>query len=194
MCEAGGETGRSLRVMRNSTAPGLMCLSRGLASVVLGVTALLLPEPTLELLLRLIGGYVIVASLLAVAGGARLYDTRGVSRAWLVLGAVDLTLGVGVFVWPGASALALLWPVGVSAWSLLSGIAQLVAADRLGDQGWSRLLLRANGAFAFIFGIVLAVVALPGTQPVVLLVGVYAVVAGALMLAVAKTTLDSSVP
>jgi hypothetical protein len=35
---------------------------------------------------------------------------------------------------------------------------------------------------------VLAVAALPGTQPVVWLVGAYAVVAGALMLGVAKTT------
>ena len=48
--------------------------------------------------------------------------------------------------------------------------------------------MRASSLVAIAFGVVLAVAALPGTQPIVWLVGGYAVVAGALLLGVAKTS------
>jgi uncharacterized membrane protein HdeD (DUF308 family) len=69
--------------MRKSVAPGWLGLRRGLASIAVGVAALVWPQRTLELLLRLIGGFVIVTGLLAVAGGARRYDKSGVWRPWL---------------------------------------------------------------------------------------------------------------
>jgi len=56
--------------MRKSVAPGWVGLSRGLASIVVGLAALLWPQPTLELLLRLIAAYVMVTGLVVVAGGA----------------------------------------------------------------------------------------------------------------------------
>lgn len=118
---------------------------------------------------------------------ARPCEESGVWHAWLVLGVIDLMLGVGVFVWPGASALALLWPVAVAIWAVLGGVTYFVAAGRFRHRS-TRCFMRASGVVAFAFGVVLAAVAVPGTRPIVWLVGGHALVAGALMLGVAKTT------
>jgi uncharacterized membrane protein HdeD (DUF308 family) len=110
----------------------------------------------------------------------------------LALAMLDLGVGIGVFVWPGASAVALLWPVAVALWAVLGGIAQFVLAGQFNRSRASRLLLRGWGLFTIVFGIVLAVVALPGTQPIVWLVGGYGVLAGALMLGTTISVLRSS--
>jgi uncharacterized membrane protein HdeD (DUF308 family) len=158
---------------------------RGLASLLLGAAAFTRPEANLEVLVRLIGGYVAVVGIVAVVGAIKLVDEAGTRRPVLALGVLDLGLGIAVFAWPGASAIALLWPVAVTLWAVLGGIAQFVIAGQFNCVRASRILLRTCGLFTIVFGVALAVVALPGTQPIVWLVGGHAVVAAALMLGVA---------
>jgi uncharacterized membrane protein HdeD (DUF308 family) len=167
--------------------PGRACLIRGLASIVLGAAVLALPEVTLEVLVRLIGVYALLAGVVAIAGGAT-------ARAWLVVGALDLVVGIGVFAWPGAAALALLWPLAVTIWAVLGGVAMILAAGRFRPQSSGRWLLRASGVVAVGFGVVLTVVAVPGTQPLVWLVGGYALLAGALWLGVAVSVVQTFTP
>jgi uncharacterized membrane protein HdeD (DUF308 family) len=160
----------------------MVCLVRGLASIALGVAVLAVPEATLELLVRILGAYAMLAGLVAIAGGAWRNAEAGAWRGWLVLGLFDVMLGVGAFVWPGAVALALLWPLAVTLWTVLGGAALVVAAGQFRLQATSRWLVRAGGLVAVVFGGVLAVAALPGTQPIVSLMGGFALVAGTLQL------------
>jgi uncharacterized membrane protein HdeD (DUF308 family) len=160
----------------------MVCLVRGLASIALGVAVLAVPEATLELLVRLLGVYAMLAGLVAIAGGARRNAEAGAWRGWLVIGVFDVMLGGGALVWPGAAALALLWPVAVALWAVLGGAALVVAAGQFRLQTTSRWLLRVGGLVAVVFGGVLAVVALPGTQPIVPLMGGFALLAGTLLL------------
>jgi uncharacterized membrane protein HdeD (DUF308 family) len=117
----------------------LVCLVRGVASVLLTLAVLALPEASLDSLLHLIGGYAILVGLAALAGGA-------MGRVWLVVGMLDLLLGLGVFVWPGAAALALLWPAAVTLWAVLGGATLVVAAEQIWLPTTGRRLVRANGA------------------------------------------------
>jgi uncharacterized membrane protein HdeD (DUF308 family) len=160
---------------------------RGLASLLLGAAAVGWPDASLEVLVRLIGVYVVIVGIVAIAGSAPHADQTGFWRTMLALGVLDLGLGIGVFVWPGASAIALLWPIAVALWAVLGGLALFVAGGQFNRVRASRLLLRTCGLFTIVFGVVLAVVALPGTQPIVWLVGGHAIVAAALMLGAASS-------
>jgi hypothetical protein len=110
----------------------------------------------------------------------------------LVLGALDLLLGFGAFVWPGVAAPALLWPAAVTIWAVLGGSALVLAAGHVKPLGTGRLLLRATGLVAVVFGVALAVVALPGMQPIVWLVSGYAFTTGALLLGAAVGVVQTS--
>jgi hypothetical protein len=80
---------------------------------------------------------------------------------------------------------------GGGTWALLEGVLQIVGAVRLGRWHPSRWLLGASGVVAMTFGILLGVSRLPGTAPIVWLVGGYALVTGALLLGLAGNLLWS---
>jgi uncharacterized membrane protein HdeD (DUF308 family) len=103
---------------------------RGAIAVLFGLLALIWPGITVLALVLLFGAYALVDGVMALY--TALFD-RGRPRGrtgWLVLeGVAGVLAGIGAVVWPGITALALLYLV--AAWALVTGVAEILAAFRL---------------------------------------------------------------
>jgi uncharacterized membrane protein HdeD (DUF308 family) len=154
---------------------------RGLAALVFGILAFVLPGMTLGVLILLFGAYAIVDGVLALYSAAR---SRG-NHVWALVfeGIVGIVAGGVAFALPGLTALALLFVI--AAWAILTGIMEVVAAVRLRkviDNEWALIVA---GVLSIIFGVLLAVQPGAGALAVVWLIGSYALVFGIALLALA---------
>jgi len=160
---------------------------RGALAVLFGVTALVWPGITLFALVLLFGVYSLVDGVftLAAALGWRdrgATDTGG--RIWLfVQGVAGIIIGVLAFVWPGITALALLWLIGI--WAIVIGVLEVIAAVRLRRELRREWLLGLSGAATALFGILLIAWPAAGVLTLIALIGISAVVFGVALLAFA---------
>src|SRR5262245_52196949 len=92
-------------------------LLRGAAAPVFGVLAFTSPGTTLEALVLVYGAYALVDGVLSLVAGVRIASAGG--NGWMPIlgGLVSLAAGAVTFVWPGLSALALVYVIG--AWAIL---------------------------------------------------------------------------
>jgi len=107
------------------------------------------------------------------------------TRWWLLLaeGVLGVLAGIVAFVWPGLTALALLYLV--AAWSIITGILQIVGAIRLRREIEGEWALILGGVLSVIFGVLLAVLPGPGILALLWLIGAYALVSGVLLIILA---------
>ena len=150
---------------------------RGIAALVFGALAFIWPEATLTVLVFLFGAYVLVdgvALLLALASGDKVARRHG----WAVgiMGVLGIVAGVVTFVWPGLTAVSLLYLVAF--WAIATGTFQVVAAVALRRELHNEFWMALGGVASIVFGALL--VAFPGDGLVTLvwLVGIWAVVFG----------------
>lgn len=104
-------------------------LVEGIAGIVAGIVAFVVPGITAIVLLYLIAAWALVTGVFELIAGFRL---RGhLANEWLLLlsGAASIILGVLLIVRPGAGALALLWLIGF--YAILFGVLMLILAFRL---------------------------------------------------------------
>ena len=151
---------------------------RGLAAVLFGVLTFAWPGITLAVLVLLFGAYALVDGVLAIV-----VAVRGGTDHRVVLGlegVVGVLAGLATFVFPGLTALVLLYIIAF--WAILTGVLEVVAAVRLRRVITNEWGLIIGGVLSVLFGIVL--VAAPGTGAlaVVFLIGIYAVVFGIALL------------
>ncbi|MDT5032550.1 MAG: hypothetical protein QOC94_2721 [Actinoplanes sp.] len=160
---------------------------RGALAILFGVTALVWPGITLFALVLIFGAYSLVDGVftLAAALGRRdrgATDTGG--RTWLfVQGVAGIVIGVLAFVWPGITALALLWLIGI--WAIVIGVLEVIAAIRLRRELRREWLLGLSGAATALFGILLIAWPAAGVLTLIALIGISAVVFGVALLAFA---------
>lgn len=153
---------------------------RGVAAVLFGVMAVIWPDVTLLALLVLFGAYVLVDGVFALASaiaGGRV----GFSRAWLTVeGIAGVAAGIITFSWPRLTAMALVWVIAI--WALVTGVFRVATAIRLRREIRGEWLLALDGALTVLFGIALAVWPNAGALTLVLLIGLYAIVSGAVLI------------
>jgi len=156
---------------------------RGLAAIVFGVLAFAWPGLTLWALVLLFGAYMLVDGIFAIVGAVRAAGRE--TRWWLLLveGVLGVLAGLVAFLWPGITALALLYLV--AAWAIATGILQIVGAIRLRREIEGEWALILGGVLSVIFGLVLAVLPGSGILALVWLIGAYAVVSGVLLIVLA---------
>jgi uncharacterized membrane protein HdeD (DUF308 family) len=92
------------------------------------------------------------------------------------MGILGIVAGVGAFVWPNITAIALLAVVAV--WAILTGVFQIVAAIRLRREIQGELLMAIGGALSVAFGVYLLINPSDGLVSLVSLVGFWAVLFG----------------
>jgi uncharacterized membrane protein HdeD (DUF308 family) len=133
---------------------------RGIAAVLFGVLALVMPGLTLGRLVSLFGLYALADGGLALLAGSRprAPDDGDVARLQLVEGIVGLAAGALTLLWPDLSVFVLL--TLAAARSIVVGGLQVAAGVRLRRAGQSDWLLAIAGLAAVAFGLVL--VLLPG--------------------------------
>jgi uncharacterized membrane protein HdeD (DUF308 family) len=88
--------------------------------------------------------------------------------------------GIVSFVWPGITALALLFVI--AAWAIVSGVAEIVFALSWPDTLAHPWLAALSGAISVVFGILLLVWPRSGAIALTWLVGIYAINYGATQL------------
>jgi uncharacterized membrane protein HdeD (DUF308 family) len=154
---------------------------RGLAAILFGILTFIWPGVSLYTLVLLFGVWAVVNGGFSVAAGVR--AARGEQRwGWLVFeGVASIAAGVLAFIWPDITALALL--ILIAAWALVSGVAEIATAIRLRKYIRGEWLLALTGVLSIAFGVLLLLFPASGALAVVLWIGAYAIVFGALMVA-----------
>ena len=154
---------------------------RGLAAILFGILTFIWPGVSLYTLVLLFGVWAVVNGGFIVAAGVR--AARGEQRwGWLVFeGVASIAAGVLAFIWPDITALALL--ILIAAWALVSGVAEIATAIRLRKYIRGEWLLALTGVLSIAFGVLLLLFPASGALAVVLWIGAYAIVFGALMVA-----------
>jgi uncharacterized membrane protein HdeD (DUF308 family) len=155
---------------------------RGATAIVFGAVILIWPDIGLATLIALFGAFALVSGLTTIAGA---FDVpgRGGERAWLVVeGLLGLAAGIAVLVWPGLSAVALLY--AIAAWAMAVGMLQTTLAFVLRAGGRS-LLLALAGLVSIAFGVVMFGHPGAGALALLALISAFALVGGVMQLAVA---------
>jgi len=150
---------------------------RGIAALVFGILAFIWPETTLTVLVFLFGAYVLVdgvSLLVALARG----DKLARRHAWAVgiMGVLGIVAGVVTFVWPGLTALSLLYLVAF--WAITTGTFQVIAAIQLRREIDNELWMALGGVASIVFGVLLVASPGAGLISLVWLVGLWSVVFG----------------
>jgi uncharacterized membrane protein HdeD (DUF308 family) len=157
---------------------------RGVAAILFGILALVWPGPTLTVLVLLFGAYAFVdgvALLVALARG----DVLARRHRWTtgLMGVLGIAVSVVTLLWPGITALTLLYLVAI--WAIAIGILQIVAAIEFRREIDGEFFVVLGGIFSIVFGGLL--VAFPGTGLLALvwLVGFWAELFGLSSLGIA---------
>ncbi|GAA4560908.1 HdeD family acid-resistance protein [Pseudonocardia xishanensis] len=158
-----------------------LVLIRAVLLVIFGVVALASPGIALLALVVVFGVYAIMDGITAVYLGIK---SRGTERSWgwiVAQGVISVLAGIVALVWPGVTALSLLFVIAFWAIVLgIAGVAEGIRSRRTDDRwGWTV----AKGVLDVIFGIVLLVWPASGILALLWVVGIFAVVGG-IMLAV----------
>ena len=154
---------------------------RGLAAILFGVLAFVWPGMTLAVLVLLFGAYALVDGVLTLVAAFR----GGVQHriVMVVEGVVSVLAGLAAFVWPGLTALVLLYIIAF--WAIVTGVLEIVAAIRVRRAISNELGLVIGGVLSVVFGVVLLIAPGAGALAVIFLIGAYAVVFGIALLGLA---------
>jgi uncharacterized membrane protein HdeD (DUF308 family) len=154
---------------------------RGVAAILFGILTFVAPTASLLALILVFGVYALVDGALYISMAIR-WGRRGQSWGSLMLaGIAGVAAGVITFLRPGISALALLFLI--AAWAVVTGVASLFAAWRLRKVVRGEWLLALSGVLSIVFGILIARYPGAGALAVTMWIGAYAVVFGAILLA-----------
>ena len=151
---------------------------RGSLAVIFGVLALVWPGLTLSILIILFGIYAFIEGLVSIAFAIK---HRKEKNWWMPLleGLVGLCIGGITFLWPAVTAVALL--IFIALWAIITGVLEIAAAIQLRKEMKGEWILGMAGIFSILVGILL--ISNPGTGALaaVWLIGLYAIIFGALM-------------
>jgi uncharacterized membrane protein HdeD (DUF308 family) len=153
-----------------------MLLVRGIAAVLFGIAVLVWPGIALTVLVLLWGAYALVDGVFAMVMGVQ---GRTHYRDWWVTvleGVVSIIAGVVAFLWPGVTAVALLYVV--AAWAIITGLLEIVAAIQLRKEISGEFWLGLSGVLSVGMGVLLALYPGAGMVSLLFVLGIYAIVFG----------------
>jgi uncharacterized membrane protein HdeD (DUF308 family) len=155
-------------------------LVRGIAAVVFGILAIVLPGITLTALAILFGIYALVDAAGSFASAFQHREDAGHRALHVLEGLVALAVGAIAIVWPGITALALVVLIGI--WAVATGIAEIAAAIRLRRVITNEWLLGLSGALSIAAGVVVFVWPNAGAVAISWVIGIYAIVFGIVLI------------
>jgi len=156
---------------------------RGVTAIIFGVLAFVLPALSLFALILMFGAYAIVEGIFNIIAAAR--GRSGEGPRWLLLleGLVSIAAGIVTFALPGLTALVLVYVI--AAWAMVTGILEIIAAVRVRKQITGEVWWILSGILSVVFGVLLMIAPGAGALALVLWIGAYAVIFGALLVGLA---------
>lgn len=165
-----------INAMTQTVAPSRwLLLLRGVLAIIFGLIVLVDPRIALLALIYVFAAYALITGILAVV--LALLERRYLPRwGWILAeGVAGIILGILAFVWPGETALVLLYLV--AAWAIVTGVMEIGAAFTI--RNW---LVGLAGVISLVFGIVLFVHPGAGLLSILWLLGIYAIVFGIVLI------------
>ena len=149
---------------------------RGIAAIVFGLLAWFYPGVTLAVLVLFFGVYVLIDGVIALVAAFSKHvpdDSR-----WIVglLGGLGVLIGVLTLWRPAATAVALL--LYIAAWSLVTGVLQIVAAIRLRKEIQGEFWLGLAGALSIAFAVLILVSPGVGALSIIWAIAAFAILYG----------------
>jgi uncharacterized membrane protein HdeD (DUF308 family) len=153
---------------------------RGAIAVLFGLLTLFIPGVTLISLVLLFGCYAILDGIFDLVSAM-----QARSRHWplLVEGIVGIVAGIVTFMWPGITAMFLLYLIAF--WAILTGVLEIVAGIRLREVIANEMLLILTGVISTLFGILIIIFPGAGALAIIIWIGAYAVVFGIILIVLA---------
>lgn len=153
-----------------------MLALRGVIAIIFGLIALLAPSIALLAFIYVFAVYALIDGIMAVYIAIR--ERGSLSRwAWVLFeGILGIIAGIVAFVYPGLTALVLLYIVAI--WAIVTGIMEIVAAIAIRGFVAREWALGLAGILSILFGIVLFIFPGTGLLSILWLVGIYAIVFG----------------
>lgn len=164
-----------------------LLLIRGLIAIVFGIIALFAPSIAALLVVILVGAYLVIDGI--VVGVRGLNNRRdGLPSTWLLIqGGVSLVAGIVAIVWPITSGLTagvlLLWII--AGYAAVTGAVGLLSTREGGREPSEIVAPIVSLAFGLILGVVLFISPAATLLSLIWVVGVYALVFGALLTVIA---------
>jgi uncharacterized membrane protein HdeD (DUF308 family) len=156
---------------------------RGVVAIAFAIVILVWPSLGLATLITLFGAFALVSGVATIAGAFN-PPIQGGERAWLVSeGLLGITVGLVVFVWPGLSALGLLYVI--AAWATAMGVVQVILAFVLPLSGGRSLLAVLGGLLSVAFGVIMFGHPGAGALALLALIAAFAFVTGVMQIAFA---------
>lgn len=153
---------------------------RGVLAIIFGLIALVDPRIALLAFVYVFGAYAIIDGI--IAAYTAIQERGSLSRwGWVLFeGILGIIAGIVAFVYPGLTALVLLYIVAI--WAIVTGFMEIVAAFAIRGFAAREWALGLAGVLSIIFGILLFIFPGAGLLSILWLVGVYAIVFGVLFI------------
>lgn len=153
---------------------------RGILAIVIGALALAWPTITVFALV------ILFAVFAFGSAGVQAMQAFTGTKGWpvaghLLLGLIDIAAGVVALVWPGVTALVLVWLVGI--WAITAGVVEFFAAFLRRETAGQRALFIIGGLVSIAFGVLLVGRPVTGAVTLALLFGLFLVIFGIWQLA-----------
>jgi uncharacterized membrane protein HdeD (DUF308 family) len=153
---------------------------RGAIAVLFGLLTLFIPGVTLISLVLLFGFYAILDGIFDIVSAMK---APGHHWPLLVEGIVGIVAGIVTFMWPGITAMVLLYLIAF--WAILTGVLEIVAGIRLREVIANEMLLILMGVISTLFGILIIIFPGAGALAIIIWIGAYAVVFGIILIVLA---------
>jgi uncharacterized membrane protein HdeD (DUF308 family) len=157
-----------------------MLALRGVFAVIFGLIALFAPRIALLAFIYVFAAYALIDGIVAVV--IAIQERGSLSRwGWVLFeGIISILAGIVAIVYPGLTALVLLYIVAF--WAIVTGILEIVAAFAIRGFAAREWALGLAGILSIIFGIILFVFPGAGLLSILWLVGIYAIIFGILFI------------
>jgi uncharacterized membrane protein HdeD (DUF308 family) len=156
---------------------------RGLAAIIFGVLTIINPAMSLAVLILFFGAYALADGVFTVVAAVmrRRNEPRWVGL--LLSGILGILIGALTFMMPGVTTIVLLYII--AGWAVIRGILEISVALTLRKEIQGEFWLILAGALSVVFGGFLFAFPGTGALAVVLWIGVFAIVFGIVLMALA---------
>jgi uncharacterized membrane protein HdeD (DUF308 family) len=158
-------------------------LARGIAAVIFGMLALFWPDRVLEVLVTILGIFVLVVGIVFTVAAL---ISRGPDRHWirqLIPGIIGIVVGIITIAWPAATTVLLIYLIAV--WALIHGIGEIHTAMRLRKDVAGEWMPIVIGIASVVIGVILLLQPLMAGAMIMWLVGLFILILGILWLIMA---------